>query len=319
MNCLNALTNETGILVKDRKWIFERANVKADFVIFPSFFNAHTHIGDSIIEAPKKDLEELVGQRGLKFRVLEEAEEDEIVNGMKKSVDLISKTSATALEFREGGIEGYNLYRKADESGVLIALSRPNDEFEAEELIKISHGFGFSSVRDHNLDFLEYCRDITRKNEKIFAIHAGERDDEDVEDALAMEPDFLIHMNMASERNLKRAIDLEIPIVTCFRSNAFFGLFNIKNYEILSDYENWMIGTDNAMVSTPSMLDEVRFASYFMDYAKVFQASIRNPFFQSYTIARIDKINRRNPIASIVRRLESCDIVRVIREEIVFR
>ncbi len=68
------------------------------------------------------------------------------------------------------------------------------------------------------------CRDIARKNGKIFAIHAGERDDEDVEDALAMEPDFLIHMNMASERNLKRAIDLEIPIVTCFRSNAFFGL-----------------------------------------------------------------------------------------------
>ena len=154
------------------------------------------------------------------------------------------------------------------------------------------------------------------KKKKIFAIHAGERDDGDVEDALSLEPDFLIHMNRASSSNLKRAMDSEIPIVTCFRSNAFFGLFNPKNYEILSDYDKWYLGTDNAMIATPSMVDEVKFSAYFLDEEKIFRAATRNPFFRSFTVAKIDKINIGNPITSIVRRLESCDIVRIIREDI---
>ncbi len=318
MKCLNVITNESGVLRKDKKWIFERADVEAEFVLFPSFFNAHTHIGDSFFEAPKIELEKLVGPEGMKFRIFKEESEDEILKWMRKSVRLIERTSATSLEFREGGIEGYMLYEKADKNKILIALSRPTDEAEAEKLIEISYGFGFSSVRDHDADLLEYCRKLARKKGKIFAIHAGERDDGDVEDALTLEPDYLIHMNMASKSKLEKAMEMGMAIVSCFRSNAFFGLFNLRNYEILSDYENWFIGTDNAMISTPSMLDEVRFASYFLDCKRVFRASTKNPFFKSFTIAKIDKINRRNPVASIIRRLESCDIVRIVREEIKF-
>ena len=314
MRCLNVLTGETGELVRDGGWIFEQVETNPDYVLFPSYFNAHTHIGDSVLEAPKIELEKLVGPSGLKFKVLRESGEEEIIENMRKSIEIIGKTSATSLEFREGGLKGYELYRKADADGLLVALSRPKNEEEAEILIKISAGFGFSSVRDHDLSFLEMCREIARK--KIFAIHAGERDDGDVEGALSLEPDFLIHMNMASPQNLRRAMDSGIKIVTCFRSNAFFGLFNLKNYEILSDYDEWYLGTDNAMIATPSMIDEVKFSAYFLDEEKVFEAATRNPFFKSFTVAKIDKINLRNPIASIVRRLESCDIVRIIREDI---
>uniref|UniRef100_A0A7C3UHZ5 Amidohydrolase n=1 Tax=Geoglobus ahangari TaxID=113653 RepID=A0A7C3UHZ5_9EURY len=316
MRCLNVLTGETGELIRDGEWIFESATLTPDYVLLPSYFNAHTHIGDSVFEAPKIELEKLVGPNGLKFKVLRESKEDEIVKKMKQSIKIIERSSATSIEFREGGLSGYKLYQKADVNKRLIALSRPENEEEAEILIDISWGFGFSSVRDHDFAFLEMCRELAMKRNKIFAIHAGERDDEDVEAALSLEPDFLIHMNQASLSNLKRAMDLEIPIVTCFRSNAFFGLFNLKNYEILSDYDRWYLGTDNAMIATPSMIDEVKFSAYFLDEEKIFRAATRNPFFKSFTVAKMDKINLRNPIASIVRRLESCDVVKIIREDI---
>lgn len=311
-------SGETGVLLFDETWRFEHSRMAPEFVLFPAYFNAHTHIGDSAVEAPKMPLEELVGPGGYKFRVLEELSEGELLRWMERSVEMIARTSSTSLEFREGGTGGYNLYRKADGEGILIALSRPSDEGEAERLIEISHGFNFSSVRDHDFEFLEYCRNLAKKHGKIFAIHAGERDAKDVESALTLEPDFIVHMNMAEKRQIEEAMGLGAYIVTCFRSNAFFGLLNTRNYEILTDYERWLIGTDNAMIATPSMLDEVRFASYLMDIEPIFGASTRNPFFESYAVAKIDKINPKNPVASVVRRLESCDIVKIIRGGVKF-
>ncbi|AKG90960.1 Cytosine deaminase [Geoglobus ahangari] len=318
LRVLDAVSGETGYFLLDSEWRFEVASVTPDFVVFPSFFNAHTHIGDSAVEAPKMGLEELVGPGGYKFRVLEESSEDELVEWMRKSVALIAKTASTSLEFREGGLRGYELYLKADEERRLMALSRPSSEEEAKRLVEISQGFNFSSVRDHDLDLLEFCRRLARKHGKVFAIHAGEKDGGDVEDALSLEPDFIIHMNMAERRQVEEAMETGAGIVTCFRSNAFFGLMNIKNYELFSEYERWMIGTDNAMIASPSMFDEVRFASYLFDPEVVFQASTRNPFFESYTIARMEKVNPRNPVLSIVRRLESCDVFKIVRGSVSF-
>ncbi len=315
---LDVRSGETGVLVFDGSWRFEISSVAPEFVLMPAYFNAHTHIGDSAVEAPKMPLEDLVGPGGYKFRVLEELDEDEIVRWMRKSVELIARTSSTSLEFREGGLRGYELYRRADRGGILIALSRPSSVSEAERLVDVSRGFNFSSVRDHDFELLEFCRDLAKKHGRIFAIHAGERDAEDVELALTLEPDFIIHMNMAEKGQLDEAMELGAYIVTCFRSNAFFDLLNQKNYEILADYDRWLIGTDNAMIATPSMPDEVRFASYIVDAARVFEASTRNPFFESYAIARIDRINPRDPIVSAVRRLESCDIVKIVRDEVEF-
>lgn len=315
----DAISGERGLLLKDGGWRFEISDVEPKYVIFPSFFNAHTHLGDGFFEALPMPVDDLVGPGGLKHKMLESKGRDEIIEAIRKGIEIILKTSSTSLEFREGGIEGYELYRSADKKRAIIALSRPKNEEEAEKLVKISPGFNFSSVRDVELSFLEFCRELAKKNKKIFAIHAGEKDSEDVEEAIALEPDFLIHMNMAERRQLKNAMDLNIYIVSCMRSNAFFGLLNLENYRILSDYERWLIGTDNVMIASPSMLDEVKFSSYLVSPLKVFHAGTRNPFFKGYAVARIENvIDLENPILSIVRRLESCDVVKVINEEIVF-
>ena len=65
-------------------------------LIVPTFVNAHTHIGDSFIREKNIDLpknvEELVAPpNGLKHRLLKEASDEEIIDGMEKSLDIMIK------------------------------------------------------------------------------------------------------------------------------------------------------------------------------------------------------------------------------------
>ncbi len=310
-------SGETGYLIKDDKWRFELAGLKPDYVLIPAFFNAHTHTGDSFIEAPRMSLNRLVGPDGYKFKKIQETDENRIVEGMKRAIDVIKRTSSTSLEFREGGLNGYRLYLKADSDRILIALSRPLNLREAEKLAELSRGFNFSSTRDHDFSFLEECREIARKRKLIFAIHAGEVNGEDVERALDLEPDFLIHMNRAEKKQLRKAMDMGTHIVSCFRSNAFFEVFNLKNYRILSEYDRWLIGTDNTMIANPSMLDELKFGSCFLDCEELFKAGTRNPFFDSYMLVKYSRIvDPERIICSVIKRTESCDIELVLRESI---
>ena len=306
-----------GIIYEDGS--FEEKEVEAKFIAVPTFFNAHTHLADSITkDIPHMDLVKAV--RDYKFKVLSSASEDEIVDGIRNSINVALRSgTCKILEFREGGVKGFEILKRADDKGVCLALTRPSSLEEAEFLIECSFGFGMSSTRDHDYTFLEELRELARKKGKIFAIHAGEKDDEDVEKALALEPDLLIHMNMASVKNLRRAMDMEIPIVSCIRSNAFFGLMNTNNYRILSEYDLWLLGTDNAMVCSPSMLEEMHFASYLLGKDEdVFKACVRG--FELFKLKpkiilfnkRFNLYKCRNPLFGVVRRAEVVDIERII-------
>ena len=245
-------------------------------VVMPSFFNSHVHLMDSVVLAPKMPLEDLVGPGGYKFRVLSSAKESEIVEVNKQAISFaISQGTTGFADFREMGMKGLKILRKADGLRAVIPLSRPESLEEAEDIIKEAFvkGFGMSSIRDHEYSFLEELRELAKKNGLFFGIHAGERDDVDVEGAIALEPDFLVHMNRSSAKNLKVVLDNGIPVISCIRSNFFFGLENLRNYSILAECENWGIGTDNVMIATPSLLDEINFASYFLPSKDLFRAA----------------------------------------------
>ncbi len=305
---------------------FEECECKPEFFFAPTFFNAHTHLGDSIAKDPPfMGLIELVGPGGYKHRVLEKAGEA-VVDGIRNSLTIALESGTTALlDFREGGKKGLELLLKADKRGICLPLARPSDLREAEELIERSAGFGMSSTRDHDYEFLEELRDIAKRSNKLFGIHAGELDDGDVEDAIALSPDFIVHMNMASGRQLREVMDEGIPIISCIRSNSFFGLLNPKNYRILSEYGSWLLGTDNAMISKPSMLEEMHFASLIVknDLA-ILKASVRG--FELFGgIMGVIVFHRRrnfkrcrNPISTLVRRADVEDVERVILADLTF-
>ncbi len=309
-----------GELIVDDDIVFEEGECKPEFIFAPTIFNAHTHLGDSIAkEPPFLGLEELVGPKGYKFKVLTESDENELVGGIRNSIEIAVECGTTALlDFREGGSSGMSVLQRADEKGICLPLVRPINLEEAEILIDKAVGFGMSSTRDHDYKFLEDLREIARRKGRIFAIHAGERDEGDVEPALALEPDLLVHMNMASERLLRMAMDERIPIVSCIRSNAFFDLLNPKNYRILSEYDLWLLGTDNAMIAKPSMLEEMHFASLIVrDDLTVFKASIRGfELFggrRGYIIFHTRKNfkSAKNVLATFVRRAGIEDIIGV--------
>ena len=252
---------------------FDEREIKPEYIAFPTFFNAHVHLNDAVaLDPPPMRLEEMVGPEGYKFRMISR-KFHEIPNAIRAVLSL--RDTSHFLEFREGGEEMMKVLDAAGASDVLT-LARPRSIEEAEKIAEKVRGFALSSVRDHDAEYIEELRSFAKRKRLVFGIHAGERDDEDVDGALSLEPDLLIHMNQATGNQLKRAMDDGIPIVSCIRSNFFFGLENRKNYQMLAEYPGWMIGTDNAMVCSPSILDELSFASFVIrEEEELFAASLR--------------------------------------------
>ncbi len=261
-----------GVLIVDQenqKADFEEKEVHSEYIACPSFFNSHIHLGDSHIkEPPPMSLEELVGPGGYKYQHLTS---DRAQQAIMSSIEVARSSGTSALaDFREGGVEGLEILKRADEDRICYPLARPSTPEEGKRLLADDYtaGFSLSSVRDHEEDLVDQIRRLAKASNKMFAIHAGERDPQDVERAIGLGPDLLIHMNKATKSQLKQAMDENIPIVSCLRSNAFFGLLDLENYRMLLDYHNWLIGTDNVMLASPSLLDEMAFASHLLQNDK---------------------------------------------------
>ena len=238
--------------------------------IVPKLINAHTHIGDSFIRKKNihlpRNIEELVAPpHGLKHRLLHEASSDEITTGMKESIDEMANEGVSVFcDFRENGIAGINQLTTAVKQSQIspVILSRPEglnyNADEVEQLLTESQGIGISSISDWEYSELEKVAKHAKKRKKIFAMHASERIRENIDCILDLRPDFLVHMIMATEPDLIRVRESDIPVVICPRSNAFFGLKpDIKLMKHVGI--DLMIGTDNAMLHSPNILDEIKY------------------------------------------------------------
>ena len=238
--------------------------------IVPTLVNAHTHIGDSFIRKRNltlpRNVEDLVAPPdGLKHRLLKEASDQKIIGGMKKSIYEMIKTGISYFcDFRENGLQGINHLKKALEKTNIspVILSRPNEltynKGEIDLLLKNSQGIGLSSITDWEYSEIEKIAKHTKKRKKTFAMHTSERIREDIDLVLNLKPDFLVHMVKATESDLIRVKDSNIPIAVCPRSNVFFGLK--PNLKMMKKIEiDIMIGTDNAMLNSPNVLDEIRY------------------------------------------------------------
>ena len=88
-----------------------------DLLLLPGLINAHTHIGDSI--GKDISLNSSVDSRihpvsGMKQKILKETPKKELIRFMRKSMtSMIKKGITTFIDFREGGLEGVYLLKKA--------------------------------------------------------------------------------------------------------------------------------------------------------------------------------------------------------------
>jgi len=200
----------------------------------------------------------------LKHRLLNEASDEEIVAGMRESLNIMKKTGTSHFyDFRENGIRGVNQLKNAlkNSSVSSLILSRPNqikyDKDEVEELLKNSQGIGASSISDWDYSELAKVAKNAKKRKKIFAIHASERIKEDIDLILDLKPDFLVHMIYATDSDFERVKDENIPVAICPRANMFYGLK--PNLKLIKKHNiDLLIGTDNTMLNQPNILDEIK-------------------------------------------------------------
>ncbi|KYK20938.1 hypothetical protein AYK25_04135 [Thermoplasmatales archaeon SM1-50] len=241
----------------------------AQGLILPTCINAHTHLGDSFIRFKQLKLphnvKDLVAPpNGLKHKLLKEATEQEILEGIQTSLsEMISTGTSCFCDFREGGLIGIYQLKKGMKNYSIdsLVLSRPSQmKYEKEELDRLlqnSDGIGLSSISDWDFSEIEKIARHVRKKKKLFALHASEVIREDIDHILDLHPHLLVHMIAATQADLQRVTDAAIPIVICPRSYLFFRLrHNLKDMKKTG--VSLLLGTDNAMINTPDVLEEVR-------------------------------------------------------------
>ncbi|WP_135665434.1 amidohydrolase family protein [Halorhabdus rudnickae] len=245
----------------------EETSTDSDQVVLPAFVNAHTHIGDSIAKEAGGglSLDELVAPPdGLKHRLLRQASRAELVEAMGRSLQFMERSGTGAfMEFREDGLEGVEAIREALDGLAIedVILGR-----ETIEAMEAADGFGASGARDGEFGAE---RTATAEAGKLFGIHAGERDSADVNPALDLDPDFLVHMVHLEAVHLERLADEGTPVVVCPRSNLVTGVGTAPAEKLL-DRTTVALGTDNVMLNSPSMFREMEFA------AKLYDVSARD-------------------------------------------
>ncbi|MFB6179759.1 MAG: amidohydrolase family protein [Halorientalis sp.] len=236
----------------------EETDARSDDIILPAFVNAHTHIGDSIAKEAGGglSLDELVAPPdGLKHRLLRATSREEKVMAMRRSLSFMEQSgTATFIEFREGGVEGVHAIRDAAAPLDIdpVVLGR-----ETVDAMEVSDGFGASGARDGEFG---RERNATREAGKLFGIHAGERDSHDINAALDLDPDFLVHMVHTEPLHLERVADNDVPIVCCPRSNLVTNV-GFPDVAELAEHTTLALGTDNVMLNSPSMFREMEFTA----------------------------------------------------------
>lgn len=313
----------------------EECSIKADTIIAPCFVNAHTHIGDSVIKDPPfLPLEELVRPpNGLKHRILRETQRSDLVSSMKATIgDMIRTGTCAFSDFREGGLEGAGDLREALEHTAIDGKIFGRPSGSDMTYLEISDGTGLSSTSDLTADYVEYVVERTRDKGKRFAIHAGEKDASDINPAIELEPDHLVHLTHAEKKDLKSVSDAGIPVAVCLRSNFITrtGLPPIR--KMLDEGILVAAGTDNVMLNSVNMFSEMEFLSKtnIYDDRQVFMLCTLNGAkllgidgevgsIKTGKKARLmiltkksDNLNGiRNPLGSIVRRGRPDDIIEI--------
>ena len=230
--------------------------------IAPAFFNAHTHIADTVaMDTPVagRPLADLVAPPdGLKHRILRNTPDTQLICAMRDTMQFMHATGTAAFaEFREGGLHGIELLRSASGPDICpVIFGRDGGERAAD-------GLGLSSAKDPVRD-LAAVEEARRLGKRI-AVHAGEAGTGDIDDAFALDPDFIIHATFFEDRHIREAADRNIPLVLCPRSNWTLGGTDSRarppvRKMIEAGCTLWL-GTDNVMFIPPDMFAECAFAS----------------------------------------------------------
>ncbi len=268
-------------------------------IVAPGLINSHVHIGDSIARdvGDGKSIAEIVKPpNGLKHRILEESNPDEIIKSMRQSMeDMLASGTTTFVDFREGGLEGINLIEEASKEIPIkkIVLGRDNSFFDPDvtmgeiksttkKIIKSCDGIGLSGFGEIRDEVVALIAKICQKHGKISAIHAAEYEKlqkdsiektgkSEVQRAVESDLNALIHVTAPVRDDLELIGDSDSSVVSCPRSNGTLSVGIPPVHDMLRHKINVLLGTDNIMFNSPNMLREMEYAlkvtrGYYREY-----------------------------------------------------
>ena len=274
----------------------------------PSFFNAHTHLGDSfaIDACAGLKVKAAVGKGGEKWRLYEGSTREERIDAMRASMEYMLSGGVTGFcDFREFGSQGIEELKEASENipikKIILGRDDPKD----------CDGLGL------NL----YQIDQIRKG-CFLALHAGELFGE-VGEAIGYDPDIIVHATTASDEELESIADRKISVVVCPRANASLKAGFPPIEKMLDLGINVCLGTDNVMLNSPDMFRELDYVlkNTGLDAKEILELACLNAKkafgFESDDFFFLDKESynlkySRNIYASIASRCDPCDVKKVI-------
>ena len=271
-------------------------------VVCPSFINGHVHIGDSIIkdEGYGLSLAEMVKPpNGVKHVALANASDECLIDAMKASMwDMVASGTTHFIDYREGGIKGVKLLKKASEGIPIkpIILGR-DDSFYGDDpdlskvriairkLLKIADGIAPSGFGEITMDVAEIISDECRKSGKISSIHVAESESNqieslnkyglsEIEKGLKAKFSQLVHLTNPKGNDLERVCKADSNAVVCPRANATLNVGVAPLNEMLDSGLKPLLGTDNVMLNSPNMLRELEFSLKLMS---IYHKSYINP------------------------------------------
>lgn len=292
---------DDGKIIEMAKDVCEGKIIDAtDSIVCPTFLNGHTHIGDSIIkdEGYGLSLGEMVKPpNGVKHKALANAEDGEIIDAMKKSMwDMFESGTTHFIDYREGGIKGVELLRKASKNLPVtpVILGRDDSFYEQNpdlrkvkiairKLLKLADGIALSGFGEISDEVASLITSECRKAGKISSIHVAEsmhlqddslRDFNKTEIQRGVDADFDQLVHCTNPRNDDLELIKNSNVVVCPRANATLNVGVAPLNEMFSKGIKPLLGSDNLMLNSPNVFRELEFSLKIMS---VYYKNYLNP------------------------------------------
>ena len=224
-------------------------------LIVPGLIDMHTHLGDHGARGDlPPHLEDAVFPGGVKSRFLEKTTKAGLVRSIAASLEELRPGVTRILDFREGGLKGLEALQGAVGKGgpVVHALGRPTSGEDPMAVLQNSAGFGLPCLEPG----LEGLRSMARKHGKVFSLHVSELFRDDMDRALDLGPDLMVHMVAGTSDEWAALSDEGIPVAVCPRSNSAFSI-DVPLKAMMDSGLMMGLGTDNSMNVRQDMFREM--------------------------------------------------------------
>ncbi|UCC19430.1 MAG: amidohydrolase family protein [Promethearchaeota archaeon] len=237
-------------------------------LLIPGFINSHVHIGDSFAKELgfNKELGEIVAPPfGLKHKLLRQTPETIKLQSIQNAVvEMLSNGITFFMDFREGGVEGINLLKKALAKSAInhLILGRFMDESEIDSVFDLADGVGLSSYKQINSTNKNFVLSAKEKFKKIIACHCAEKTRNSILIGEMFNDNFvdiIIHGTKFTREDLENIIKNHKSLILCPRCNGYFGVGFPPISEIIKLGIPISLGTDNLMVNDTDLFEEIRY------------------------------------------------------------